>query len=79
MSVKDQVTRELEQLNDAELQQIADYIAFLKFRARRSTTRTLPNAAQLAQLYHEAAEEDRHLAETGMTEYLPALQSEDPT
>lgn len=76
MSVTEYVTQALATLNDEELQQVAEYVAFLKFRARRSRTLAL-DATQLAALYAEFADEDRVLAEEGMAEYHTALQAED--
>ena len=75
MSVKEQVTRALDTLSDAELRQVAEYVDFLKFRARR----TMPalSDTELAALYAEFGDEDRALAEEGMAEYSEALQAED--
>ena len=74
MSVKEQVTRALDTLSDAELRHVAEYVDFLKFRARR-TGSTLSDT-ELAALYAEFADEDRALAEEGMAEYSEALQAE---
>jgi hypothetical protein len=76
MSVKEQVTRELDNLSEAELKQVAEYVAFLKFRARVTGMPT-PNEAQLAALYSEFADEDRRLAEEGMSDYAKGLAKED--
>jgi hypothetical protein len=76
MTVKDYVTQVLDSLNEAELQQVAEYLAFLKFRTR---TRTMPrlDPAKMAALYAEFAEEDRTLANEGMADYDAGLASED--
>jgi len=76
MSIKQYVTQALETLNDEELQQVAEYVAFLKFRARRARTPTL-DSAQLTALYAQFGDEDRALAEEGIAEYHTALQAED--
>jgi hypothetical protein len=34
MSIKDVVIQELDRLDDAKLQQVADYLAFLRFQSR---------------------------------------------
>jgi hypothetical protein len=67
-SVKEQVTEALNSLSEAELQQVADYVAFLRFRARVAPPPAI-DATQLAALYAEFADEDRALAEEGMEEY----------
>ena len=78
MSLKEQVLREVECLPDAELQLIADYLAFLKFQDRRKRVAAqLPNVVSLATLYAEFADEDRALAEEGMAEYVHSLAAED--
>lgn len=76
MSIKQQVTRELDNLTEVELQQLAEYLAFVKFRSRLYPTAPL-NASQLATLYAECAEEDRSLAEAGMADYGRSLLRED--
>ena len=55
MSLKEQVAQELDRLPEPELKQVADYLAFLKFRAHRKRT-ALPDEASLAALYAEFAE-----------------------
>jgi hypothetical protein len=76
MSVKEQVTRELDNLSEAELKQVAEYVAFLKFRTRLNQIPTL-DEAQLSVLYSEFADEDRRLAEEGMSDYAKGLAKED--
>jgi hypothetical protein len=76
MSVKEQITQELDSLSEADLKQVADYMAFLRFRARLQPVPTL-DEAQLSALYAEFADEDRRLAEEGMSEYAESLAEED--
>lgn len=76
MSIKEQVTQELDSLSEAELKQIAEYVTFLKFRARVKAT-PAPDETQLAALYAEFADEDRKLAEEGMSDYAKGLIKED--
>lgn len=76
MLTKEYITRELDTLNKAELRQVADFVAFLKFRAARAVDISALDAGT-AQLYAEFAEEDRLLAEQGMGEYFVRLQHED--
>ena len=75
MSIKDEVNRSLDTLGEAELRQVADYVAFLKFRTRLRAP--LGDPAQWAALYAESAEEDRALAEEGIAEYQRGLLAED--
>ena len=75
MSVKEQVVEQLKTLSEAQIKEVAEYVAFLKFRTR---TASPPLAeAQLAALYAEFADEDRDLAEAGMREYVEGLARED--
>jgi hypothetical protein len=55
--------------------QVADFIAFLKFRERRR--RAILDPIQLAALFTEFADEDRTLAEAGMNDYAAMLDRED--
>ncbi len=76
ISLKERVTRKIEQLPEDQLRMVEEYLAFLLFRAR-TRPKIHVNHQQLAALYGEAAEEDRLLAEEGMAEYLTGLEQED--
>jgi hypothetical protein len=76
MSVKAQVTQALETLNEGELQQVAEYVTFLRFRMRLAPLPVI-DASHLGSLYTECADEDRALAEQGLDEYLTHLHRED--
>ena len=76
MSTKHHVIQELNSMSDADLAQVAEFLAFLKFRARRHATPSL-DETQLTALYAEFAEEDRALAEEGMSDYASGLRQED--
>jgi hypothetical protein len=75
LSIKEQVVEELKTLSEVELKEVSQYLAFLKFRARR-TAPTL-DEGQLAALYAEFAGEDRNLAEEVMADYVESLMEED--
>ncbi len=68
--------QDLDGLTHTQLQQVADFVAFLKFRSQRHR-RAIPDPTQLAALFAEFAEEDRDLAEAGMGDYAVMLQQED--
>ena len=76
MSIKEQVAHELDTLSDVELEQVAEYVAFLKFRARVARMPALEET-QLAALYSEFSDEDRKLAEEGVSDYAAGLAKED--
>ncbi|MEN9215979.1 MAG: hypothetical protein Q6K90_01500 [Gloeomargarita sp. HHBFW_bins_162] len=67
--------QDLDQLTTEQLQQVADFIAFLKFRDKRR--RIVLDTVQLVALATEFAEEDRFLAEAGMGDYAVMLVQED--
>ena len=75
MSTKEQVLEEIETLSEAEIKEIAEYLAFLKHRAQSRLH--VVDESQLAALYAEFAEEDRNLAEEGMSDYAEGLMKED--
>jgi len=58
------------------MRQVADFVLFLKFRAR-IRIKLLLDEKQLASLYAEFADEDRKLAESGITDYFDSLAKED--
>ena len=76
MSIKEQVAQTLDYLDEDELQQVAEYLSFLRFRARIHAKPSL-DVAELAALYSEFADKDHQLAEEGMEEYITSLQAED--
>jgi hypothetical protein len=75
VALKEFITQEIETLNEEQLRQVADFLAFLKFRLR--SRRWKIDESQLATLYSEFAEEDRRLAEEGLDEYAELLRQED--
>ena len=75
MFIKEQVIHGLDTLSEAELVQVAEFLAFLKFRARLQPMPDL-DEAQLATLYAVCAEKDRELAEAGMADYVHGLCQE---
>lgn len=76
MSVKEYVIHTLHSLSEAECQQVAEYLAFLKFRSRTHSSPSL-DTTKIAALYAEFADEDRELVEEGMTQYGESLLRED--
>ncbi len=76
MSVRELV-QELEQLNDDELQEVATYVAFLKFRTWQTKQAIETETDHLASLYAQFRGEDEADAEEGLQDYLTLLQAED--
>jgi hypothetical protein len=76
MITKEEIVQTVDGLSQSELEQLAQYLAFIKYQAR---IRTIPSLdeGRLAALYAECAEEDRDLAEEGMSDYAVALAQED--
>lgn len=70
------IKQDLDCLTQAQLQQVADFIAFLKFRTKRRH-RLVLDSSQLTALVTEFAEEDPALAEAGIGDYATMLQRED--
>jgi hypothetical protein len=67
--------QDLDQLNHSQLQKVADFIDFLKFRDQRR--RFVLDPTQLAAMFDEFAEEDRALAKAGMSDFAAMLHHED--
>ena len=68
--------QDLDQLTHNQLQQVANFIAFLKFRNQRQH-RVVLDPTQLSKLFTEFADEDRAFAEEGMNDYATMLHQED--
>jgi hypothetical protein len=75
-AMKDLIQQELENLDLEQLKQVFEFIAFLKFRARLATIAAI-DETNLAALYGEFPEEDRQLAELGISQYAELLKHED--
>jgi hypothetical protein len=77
MSVStESIKQDLDRLTQNQLQQVAEFIAFLKFRNQRRH-RVVIDPMQLADMFTEFADEDRSLAEAGMNDYALMLHQED--
>ena len=72
---KESIKQELDYFNDEQLKQVADFIEFIKFQTK--FTRQQTDVSQFANLYQEFAQEDRELAEAGISEYSELLNRED--
>jgi hypothetical protein len=72
MTVREYVNQTVQALDEAELAEVADYLAYLRFRARSHAVSTI-DADRASALYAEAQEEDRDLAEAGMTDYCRGI------
>ena len=75
MTTKEQINQQLNHLTQEQLNQVADFITFLKFREKLINPNF--NTEKLANLYQEFADEDRQLAEEGINEYTDLLTKED--
>ena len=76
MTLKERVRQDLERLDEGNLRQVADFVAFLEFRTQRSAAPQWDDTA-MAALYAEFSEEDSALAEAGMSDYAAGLGRED--
>jgi len=74
-NLREQVAHDLSVLNEKDLEQVAEYVSFLKFRARRKKINI--DETKLAELYAEYADEERELAESGFEDYAKSLSEED--
>ena len=75
ITTKEQVSKQIAELDEEQLKQVAEFITFIKFRTRYS----IPDIeeSRLSALYREFADEDRNLAEEGMADYKSGLQKEE--
>jgi len=71
IATKKHLTKELDALDEQQLKKIADFIAFIKYKALYS------NLTGVDTLYAEFAAEDQQLAEEGIAEYADMLKKED--
>ena len=67
------VLQTLDDLSEADLARVAEFLDFLKFRNRFHAA-SIPNEIQVAEIYAEFAEAGRVLAEKGMPDYMAGLR-----
>ncbi len=75
LATSESLKQDIEKLTDEQLQQVAEFIAFLRFQEKRK--RITLDPVLLAPLATEFAEEDRELAESGIGDYSDMLAQED--
>ena len=63
--------------DDLEIKEVARSVRLLNFRRRLHPVEPLLSDQQLGELYGEAQEDDRALAEMGLADCQSALQKED--
>ncbi|HJH27092.1 MAG TPA: hypothetical protein C5S37_10080 [Methanophagales archaeon] len=76
MAVKGHLAKELDTLAEHQLREVAEYVAFLKFRSR-FMAHPSGDKEEITKLYGEFVEEDRQLAEKGIADYASGLAKED--
>lgn len=75
MTIQEQITLELKTLDKPQLVKVAEFVSFLKFQKKQKVGNF--DEKQLAALYAEFADEDRELAEAGISDYAESLTQED--
>jgi hypothetical protein len=75
MTFREQITTNLDDLNEDQLQQVDLFVKFLRFQTFRKLTQ--PMSDDIARLYTITAAEDADLAEEGMQDYSANLLRED--
>lgn len=76
MITKEEIVQTVDGLSQSELEQLSQFLAFIKYRSRITTIPSF-DESQLAALYAECAAEDPDLAEEGISDYAVALAQED--
>ena len=76
MTIKESLIKEITRLDEGQLQELEDFLSFLKFRSRMRRP-TAISEEQIARLYSESGEEDRVMAEQGIEDYAIGLAKEE--
>jgi len=76
MTAREQLLREIEELDDKQVREVEEFLAFLRFRSRYDTP-VVFDRARAAEQYRESATEDREMAEEGLSDYSVGLKRED--
>jgi hypothetical protein len=74
--LKEHLIKEINRLNEEQLQELEDFLFFFKFRSRISRASEVKET-EIAKLYSDSTEEDRVMSEEGFDDYLPGLLKED--
>ncbi len=75
LTMQEQIAEEIATLNDIELQAVIEYIEFLKHRPVAYQPDMTDE--EMKALYAEFAEEDRQMAEEGVSYSLKGIESEE--
>jgi hypothetical protein len=76
MTAREQLLREIEDLDDSQVKEVEEFLAFLRFRSRYDAP-VVFDRAQAAEQYRESAADDRQMAEEGLADYTAGLKRED--
>lgn len=74
MLVRERVTQAIENLNEDELQRVAEFLDYLRYRELVNTISTI-DPTRMAELYAEFVDKDRSMAEEGMDGYIEGLKN----
>jgi len=76
MKVQERLKKEIKSLNEQQLHDLEQYIAFLKYRSRFTISQSFDNN-EIFRLYRKFSKEDIELAEEGMDDYIAGLNKEE--
>ena len=76
MKVQERLKKEIKSLNEQQLHDLEQYIAFLKYRSRFTISQSFNNN-EIFRLYRKFSKEDIELAEEGMDDYIAGLNKEE--
>ena len=76
MITKEEIVQTVQSLSKTELEQLAQYLAFIKYQSRIKPNPPF-DENELSVLYREFGTEDRELAEERIPDYAGALSQED--
>ena len=76
MTVQERLKKEIKSLNEQQLHDLEQYIAFLKYRSRFTISQSFDNN-EIFRLYRKFSKEDIELAEEGMDDYIAGLNKEE--
>ena len=78
MTVQERLKKEIKSLNEQQLNDLEQYVAFLKYRSRFMISQSFDNDS-IFSLYKKYSKEDIEFAEEGMDDYIAGLTKEENT